>query len=71
MEILHAEFCRPFSLAAIAQRVGAHPVQLARAFRRSHRMTVGQYVRKLRVDYAMNALAGGESLSEIAPSRVL
>jgi AraC family transcriptional regulator len=66
VEILHAEFCRPFSLTAIAQRVGAHPVHLARAFRRCHRMTVGQYVRTLRVDYAMNALAGGDSLSDIA-----
>ncbi len=66
VEILHAEFCRPFSLTAIAQRVGAHPVLLARAFRRCHRMTVGQYVRRLRVEYAMNALAGRDSLSDIA-----
>jgi AraC family transcriptional regulator len=66
VEILHAEFCRPFSLTAIAQRVRAHPVHLARAFRRCHRMTVGQYVRRLRVDYAMNALAGEDSLSDIA-----
>jgi AraC family transcriptional regulator len=66
VEILHAEFCRPFSLTAIAQRVGAHPVHLARAFRRCHRMTVGQYVRRLRVDYAMNALSSGDSLSDIA-----
>jgi len=66
VEILHAEFCRPFSLASIAQRVGAHPVHLARAFRRCHRMTVGQYVRRLRVDFAMNALTGRDSLSDIA-----
>lgn len=65
-EILHAEFRRPFSLTAIAQRVGAHPVHLARAFRRCHRMTVGQYVRRLRVDYAMTALTGEEPLSDIA-----
>lgn len=65
-EILHAEFCQPFSLTAVAQRVGAHPVHVARAFRRWHRVTPGQYVRKLRVDYAMNALAGGDSLSDIA-----
>lgn len=66
VEILHAEFSRPFSLTAIAQRVGAHPVHLARAFRRCHGMTVGQYLRRLRVDYAMNALAGEEPLSDIA-----
>lgn len=66
VEICHAEFSRPFSLTAIAERVGAHPVHLARAFRRCHHMTVGQYVRKLRVNYAMNALAGEDSLSDIA-----
>jgi AraC family transcriptional regulator len=66
VEILHAEFSRPFSLSAIAHRVGAHPVHLARAFRRCQRMTVGQYVRRLRVNFAMNALAGGDSLSDIA-----
>jgi len=66
VEILHAEFCQPFSLTAIGQRVGAHPVHLARAFRRHHGITMGQYVRRLRVDYAMNALAGSESLSDIA-----
>lgn len=66
VEILHAEFCRPFSLAVIAHRVGAHPVHLARTFRRLRGMTVGQYVRKLRVDYVINALAGEDSLSDIA-----
>jgi AraC family transcriptional regulator len=66
VEILHAEFCRPFSLTVIASRVGAHPVHLARAFRHRYRMTVGQYVRRLRVDYAMNALTAGHSLSDIA-----
>jgi len=66
VEILHAEFCRPFSLTAISQRVGAHPVHLARAFRRRHGMTVGQYVRRIRLDYTMNKLAGSDSLSAIA-----
>jgi AraC family transcriptional regulator len=66
VEIIHAEFHRPFSLAALAQRVGAHPVHLARAFRRRHGVTVGQYARRLRVDYAMRALAGGDSLADIA-----
>lgn len=66
VEILHAEFCRPFSLSAIAERIGAHPVHLARAFRRHHNMTVGQYVRRLRVDYAIHALASEDSLSDIA-----
>lgn len=66
VDILHAEFSRPFSLLAVAQRVGAHPVHVARAFRRCHHMTVGQYVRRLRVDYALKALVGEDSIADIA-----
>lgn len=66
VDIVHAEFRESFSLTAIARRVGAHPAHVARAFRRRHRMTVGQYVRTLRVEYAMHALMGRDALSDIA-----
>ena len=67
VEILHAEFCRPFSLTTISQRVGAHPVHLARAFQRCRKDDgARQYVRRLRVDCAMRALVGGDSIADIA-----
>jgi len=67
VEILHDEFRNPFSLAAIARRVGTHPVHLARTFQRHYRMTMGAYVRRLRISCAAEALGRRDiSLSEVA-----
>jgi AraC family transcriptional regulator len=67
VEILHAEFRNPFSLTAIARRVGTHPVHLARTFQRRHGTTMGEYVRRLRISCAVEALGKREiSLSAIA-----
>jgi AraC family transcriptional regulator len=44
-----------------------HPVTLARAFRRSFGCTVGEYLRRLRIERATEQLAGGDTpLAEIA-----
>ncbi len=61
VEILRSEFRSPFSLLAIAERVGTHPVHLARTFQRHHGITMGAYVRQLRVAYVMDALGRNES----------
>jgi AraC family transcriptional regulator len=61
VEILRSEFRSPFSLLAIAERVGTHPVHLARTFQHHHGMTMGAYVRQLRVAYVMDALRRNES----------
>jgi AraC family transcriptional regulator len=66
VEILHAEFCRPFSLTSIAHRVETHPVHLARTFRRHYHRTMGDYLRQLRISYAMDALKGDTPVSDIA-----
>jgi AraC family transcriptional regulator len=67
VEILHAEFRSPFSLATVARRVGTHPVHLARTFRRHYGMTMGEYARRLRISCAAEALCETEnSLSAIA-----
>jgi AraC family transcriptional regulator len=65
--LVERRFAERLPLAAVAERVGVHPVHLARAFRRSYRTTIGSYVRQLRVDFARRELAGSAaSLSEIA-----
>jgi AraC family transcriptional regulator len=47
--------------------VGVHPVTLARAFRRAFGCTVGEYVRRLRIERAARQLADSDlSLAEIA-----
>lgn len=69
LEILHACFSEVLSLRGIAEMVGVHPVHLARAFRRHQNCTLGDYVRRLRVERACRELAQTEaSLSQIALS---
>jgi len=66
-EILHDEFPNPFSLSSIAHRLGAHPVHLARSFRRQHGVSMGAYLRRLRVSRATEELLEGlSSLSQVA-----
>lgn len=66
-DFLHDRYRQPPSLAELAGEVGVHPLHLARVFRRRYHCTVGEYVRRLRVDFACRALAlPGHSLVRIA-----
>lgn len=66
-ERLHADLAARPSLAELAAGVGVHPVTLARAFRRAFGCTVGEYLRRLRIDRAAQQLAAGDlPLAEIA-----
>lgn len=56
-ELLHARFTENLTLADIAQNVGVHPVHLAQTFHKTYQCTVGDYVRKLRIEYASHELA--------------
>jgi len=65
--MIHEEFARPLSLSCIADSVGIHPAHLARTFRRRYRCTVGEYVRRLRLDRAATELLESDkTLAEIA-----
>ncbi len=65
--LLHDQFRAPVHLGAGAQAVGIHPVHLAREFRRRFGCTVGEYVRRLRIDYARRQLAASDvPLAEVA-----
>lgn len=67
MEIIRQRFTEGLSLTTLAQETGAHPVQLARAFRKYYGYSVGEYVRKLRVDYAYSQLISSQlSVVDIA-----
>jgi AraC family transcriptional regulator len=66
-EFLHAHFLESVTLAAIANSVGVHPTHLARVFRRSYGCTAGEYVRRLRIDFACREISQTDnSLTEIA-----
>lgn len=68
-EIVETRFLDPLSLAEIASAVGVHHVHLSREFRKHNNCTVGELIRKRRVEHACHLLAQPEmSLAEIALS---
>jgi AraC family transcriptional regulator len=55
-ELLHDRFAENLTHEAVAAAVGIHPVHLARVFRHHFGATLGDYVRRLRVDFAARQL---------------
>jgi AraC family transcriptional regulator len=55
------------SLGELAREVGVHPAHVSRAFRKAHGETIGEYVRRRRVEQAARSLADPSlSLADIA-----
>jgi AraC family transcriptional regulator len=68
-ESLADSYLRAPSLASLAAIAGVHPVHLSREFHRHYHMTVGEYIRKRRIEHATELLPRSElSLGEIANS---
>lgn len=66
-ELLHAHCHDALTVAEIAATVGVHPVYLARVFRQHFHCSVGEYVRRLRLETACRQILHSEaSLVEIA-----
>jgi AraC family transcriptional regulator len=66
-EILHSQFFECPTLAGLAEAVGVHPVHLARAFRKWYHCSVGDYVRRLRIEFACREISASDvPLVEIA-----
>ena len=66
-ELIHAHFCDHLTLSFIAKSINAHPVYLAREFRRRYHCTVGEYIRHLRIQLACRELANSDqAIAEIA-----
>ena len=66
-DLLHGRFNDPLNLVEIAHLVGVHPTHLARSFKKHYRTTVGEYLRRLRLDWATRRLSETEdSITEIA-----
>ncbi len=57
---LQDTFSRPVSLAELSQVAGVHPSHLAREFHRFYGLTVGEYVRKLRVEFIAERLCASQ-----------
>jgi AraC family transcriptional regulator len=56
-EYIRARFRETFRVADVAAAVSVHPAHLARVFREHERVTIGEYVRRLRLEWAAWELA--------------
>jgi AraC family transcriptional regulator len=66
-EYVRANFMLSFTIEDLARTAEVHPAHLSRVFRRNHRCTIGEYVRRLRVEFAAEQLITTEiPLGEIA-----
>ena len=66
-DILHEKFADNTTLECIAKTVGVHPVYLASSFRKEYHCTIGDYRRRLRIEFACREiLKSDSSLVEIA-----
>lgn len=59
-ELLHARFADPLRTGEIAKEVAVHPAHLARAFRGCFGVSMGAYVRRLRLEWAAAQLVNSE-----------
>jgi AraC family transcriptional regulator len=68
-DLIRSELTRDLRLRSVAARVGVHPGHLARAFRKHYQCSVGGYLRKARVEAAIQMIARSNApLIEIATS---
>ena len=55
-EMIAEHFAGALTLPQIASQVGVHPVHLATTFRQKYGVTIGEFVRRLRVEHACREL---------------
>ena len=66
-EYIRANFTQRITLENVGKAANAHPVHVAQTFRRFHNCTIGDYLRRLRLEYACRELTSGQMpLGEIA-----
>jgi AraC family transcriptional regulator len=66
-ELLRETAIAELTLSRIAAAADVHVVHLARVFRRVHGCTLGEYLRRLRVEYAIREIGGStKTLTQIA-----
>jgi AraC family transcriptional regulator len=68
-ELLLEQFKEQISLFDVAAAVGVNPSYLSRMFRKHYKYTVGEFVRRLRLEYAATRIAqSNDSIAQIAAS---
>lgn len=67
VDYLHSRALDEIRLDEVAAIAGVHPAHLGRVFRKHYRCSIGQYVRRLRIELATKALAESQhSIADIA-----
>jgi AraC family transcriptional regulator len=51
-ELIAEHFAETLTLTYVAAQVGVHPIHLATTFRQKYGLTIGEFIRKLRVEHA-------------------
>ena len=59
-DMIHAAPAAPHSLSRLAELVGVHPGTLARSFRLAFGCSVGDYLRRIRIERAAEQVAGSD-----------
>jgi AraC family transcriptional regulator len=68
-DLLQSRFAETLTVSEVARQVSVHPVHLAREFRKHYGCTMGDFVRRLRVDFACGELVKGDrTLAELSLS---
>jgi AraC family transcriptional regulator len=66
-ELVHDTFREPLTLSSVASAVNVHPAHLARTFRKHYHTSLGDYIRRLRIEHASVELTKPDaSLAEIS-----
>ena len=66
-EFIEERFLGPIRLFHLAATVGVNPAYLSRMFRKHYNCTIGEYMRRLRLDYASEKIIhSGDSIADIA-----
>jgi len=67
IELLHSSFREPITLEGIARELDVHPIHLSRVFRKKYGCTMGDYVNRLRVQFACSEMSRGwPALNDLA-----
>jgi AraC family transcriptional regulator len=59
--LLNERYASNFDIAALARELGVHPVHLSRTFRKSLKVSVGDYVHRRRIQEACRMLQGSDT----------
>jgi AraC family transcriptional regulator len=57
-DLIEAKFTEPLKVEDIAAEVGVHPIHLSCVFRQTYNCTIGERIRRLRVEFAAEQLTG-------------